>query len=108
MHRHLTRKRNVARERKAQTTARPVANATVADETIGPVEQFGRTQAGPLARANARIRAFFLRQPGPRRVHQIGNLASPCELAAELKRRFRPAAPIPPLDATQYGPLPVS
>ena len=61
MHRESDRQRDVAHEREAQTVARAVADAALAQEAVGAVEHFGRAQARPLPQAPALLVALEFR-----------------------------------------------
>ena len=93
-----TRQRDVAHEREAQAVARAVADAALAQEAVGAVEHLGRAQARALPRASALLVALDS-GPGPvRRNDPISDLSPSGELQADISRRFRPGAPILPLD----------
>ena len=94
--------RYIAREREAQAVARPVADPALAQEAMGPVEQFGRAEVSALPRAPALIGALAFGRTPFWRNDPISDLAAIREFAAEFKRRLRPRTPLLALDPEQH------
>lgn len=97
MQRESGRQRDVAREREPQAVAGAVADAALAQEAVGAVEQLGRAQARALPRAPALLVALDCGPPPVRRNDPVSDLSPSGEFQADISRRFRPGAPIPPL-----------